>query len=188
MCCAPFHYFLSVCCKCSHTRPFGHRVSTFFLTYLPNPGFMEHHFCIFPLIFPTSTCTQLNFGWFFFKYARQDPWEVCFTSLGWNPSLSWNLMLHLCQTHMLIEFGTQIKKLNPKENSSLLLNGSIGPFHSPAVPPFLQSPLIWVMFLSSLCFMLPIIGFCLVSSYHANALDRPGLLFCTVLLTNLYAN
>lgn len=90
----------------------------FSLTYLPNPSFREHHFCIFPLTFLTVTCTQLNLGWFF-KRAPQDPWDVCFMSLGWNPSLSSNLMLHLClqTTHAGGAWHTK-KNIKPKRKQS----------------------------------------------------------------------
>lgn len=155
----------------------------FSLAYLPNPGFREHYFCIFPLIFFTIACTQLNLGCFF-KNMHLKIHGMC-VSQAWDeiqvyPEI-W-CYTFASRQHMLMEFGTQIKKLNRKENSALRLNGSIGPFHIPAVtPPFLWSPPYRVMLLSSICFILHIIGFCLVLSYHANALDRPGLIIlrCT---------
>lgn len=69
--------------------------SCFSLTYLPSPGFTEHHFLYISTDIP-HYCVHPAWSWLFFKHAPQEPWDVCFASLEWSPSLSWNLMLHLC--------------------------------------------------------------------------------------------
>lgn len=107
------------------------------LAYLPNPGFRDHHFCIFPLILLTITCTQLNLGCFFKKIRTSRSMGCVFH----KPGMKSRLILKSDVTPLpvdntwLMEFGTQSKNLNQIENISVLLNGSIGLFHILAYHP-----------------------------------------------------
>lgn len=120
----------------------------FCLTYLLNPGFREHRFLY------TSTVVL--------PYRVHRTYPRCFLDMHLKimgcmfrqPEMESQLILKSDVTPlpvdntcwwslaMIASVFTQRKKLKQKESTSLLLNGSISPFHTPTVaPPLLRAPL-----------------------------------------------